>query len=177
MYREQIKKQVIPFRLKFLMFVVALYILVAIDNLSLAQEAFINTVVLFYHILPILVSVFILNVVMNKYLKAEIIEKYIGDKQGVAKVFYAVVLGIVIAGAPYILYPMLGDLKKKGASNDFLAIMLFNRNVKIPFIPAMIYYFGLSFTVVISLLIIVFSVLNGYLVSLLVETEDRVIIK
>ena len=51
--------------------------------------------------------------------------------------------------------------------NSLLAVLLYNRNVKIPFIPAMIYYFGLKFTVFISLYIIIFSVLNGKLIEAL----------
>ncbi|MCD4693857.1 hypothetical protein K8R62_00675, partial [bacterium] len=73
--------------------------------------------------------------------------------------------GVLISGPPYVLFPLLGDLKKKGMSNSLIAVLLYNRNVKITFIPVMIYYFGLEFTVIISILIILFSVPNAWLVA------------
>ena len=153
-----------PFRVKFLIAVLLSYLIVACFNFGLSYEAFLNTVNLFIKLLPLFLFVFVLNFVMNKYLTAKIVQKHVGDKKGVVKYLYAIVLGVLISGPPYMLYPMLGDLKKRGASDGFLATLLFNRNVKIPFIPVMIYYFGLAYTLIISLLIIVFSLLNGYLV-------------
>jgi hypothetical protein len=43
--------------------------------------------------------------------------------------------------------------------------------VKIPLLPMMIYYFGLVFTITLSALIVVFSVLNGRVVEYLVGSE------
>ena len=166
-----IKEQ--PFRIKFLFFVLILYVIAGTIDHQVALQSFQNTLVLFLKILPLLVFIFFLNALVNKYLRPEIVEKHIGEKRGWAKIFYAIILGIIISGPPYLLYPMLGDLRKKGAGRDFLAIMLFNRNVKIPFVPLMIYYFGLSYTVVVSVLIIVFSVLNGYLVMVFTEKREE----
>ncbi len=136
---DQIKK--IPFRIKFLIAVLLLYLIVAYFNFGLAHDAFINTVNLFIKLLPLLLFVFILNFVMNKYLTTKVVQRHIGSKKGAVKYLYAIILGVLISGPPYMLYPMLGDLKKQGASDGFLATLLFNRNVKIPFIPVMIYYF------------------------------------
>ena len=162
--RKQTNKY--PFRIKFLIAILLLYVIVAYFDSTLAYDSFINTVNLFIKLLPLLLFVFVLNFVMNKYLTAEIVQKHIGNKKGVKKYLYAIVLGVLISGPPYMLYPLLGDLKKRGASDGFLATLLFNRNVKIPFVPVMIYYFGLAYTVLISVLIIAFSLLNGYFVML-----------
>lgn len=160
------KTKKFPFRFKFLIAVLFLYLITACFNFSLAREAFLATVDLFIKILPLLAFIFILNTLMNKYLTAKIVQRHIGEKKGLRKWLYAIVLGVLISGPPYMLYPMLGDLKKRGASEGFLATLLFNRNVKIPFIPVMIYYFGLAYTILISLLIVIFSLLNGYLVMI-----------
>ena len=71
------------------------------------------------------------------------------------------------------LYPLFGDLQKKGMRNALVAVILYNRNVKIPFIPVMIYYFGYSFTIIISLFIIFFSIFNGMIVELLVNSQSK----
>ncbi|PLX26556.1 hypothetical protein C0583_07070 [Candidatus Parcubacteria bacterium] len=162
-----------PFRIKFLVFVIVLYLIAMVLDFDYTLEAFVNTFVLFVKIIPILIFVFVLNFLVNQYLKIETIKKHIGEKNKFLQYFYAALFGIFISGAPYLLYPMLGDLKRKGVRDDFIAVMLFNRNVKIPFIPVMIYYFGLAYTVIISILIIAFSVLNGLLVSILVVEKNR----
>lgn len=46
---------------------------------------------------------------------------------------------------------MLGHLKRQGARNALLATMLYNRNVKIYFLPAIVYYFGIRYAVVPSI--------------------------
>jgi uncharacterized membrane protein YraQ (UPF0718 family) len=158
-----------PFRMKFLISVCVLYAGAAFVDYSYTIKALATTAVIFYKIIPLLLFIFVLNVAVNKYLKIEFLNKHIGQKSRAVQALYAVGLGIIVSGAPYMLYPMLGDLKKKGLGDDFLATMLFNVNVKIPFIPVIIYYFGLSYTVVLSILIITFSVLNGYLVKRLVD--------
>ncbi|MBW2540150.1 MAG: hypothetical protein JRE27_11165 [Deltaproteobacteria bacterium] len=79
---------------------------------------------------------------------------------------------MLVSGPPYVLYPLLGELKKRGMTNSLLAVFLYNRNVKIPFIPAMIYYFGLKFTIILSVYIIIFSIMNGKIMEALTkETE------
>ena len=167
------KAKKFPFRLKFLITILLSYLVVAYFNFSLAKTAFLDTVDLFIKLLPLLAFIFVLNTLMNKYLTAKIVQRHIGEKKGIKKWLYAIVLGVIISGPPYMLYPMLGDLKKRGASDGFLATLLFNRNVKIPFIPVMIYYFGVAYTLMISLLIIIFSLLNGYLVMMFAKEKVK----
>jgi len=64
---------------------------------------------------------------------------------------------------------MFGELKKHGARTALLATILYNRNVKIHFVPAIIYYFGIRYTVVLSIYILLFSLLNGKLIELLID--------
>ena len=122
---------------------------------------------MFLKILPILGVVFMVMIAVNLYFTPKRTQKYLGKESGATGWIYAIVAGIFISGPPYVLYPLLGEMKKRGMRNSLLAVLLYNRNVKIPFIPAMIYYFGLKFTVFISLYIIIFSVLNGKLIEAL----------
>lgn len=122
-------------------------------------------------VIPILILVFIVLFLTNLFLNPARIKKHLGKKSGVRGWLYAMVAGIVITGPPYVLYPMLGELKKNGARVGLLAAMLYNRNVKIYFIPAIIYYFGLRYTIVLSSYILFFSLLNGKLVELFVKEE------
>jgi uncharacterized membrane protein YraQ (UPF0718 family) len=98
--------------------------------------------------------------------------KYLGQEAGLKGWLLAIIGGILVSGPPYILFPLLKDLKKKGMSNALLAVFLYNRNVKIPFFPVMIYYFGLTYTVIISFYIIIFSIFNGLLINFFLK-ENR----
>jgi uncharacterized membrane protein YraQ (UPF0718 family) len=56
-------------------------------------------------------------------------------------------------------------LKEKGMEDSLVAAFLYNRAVKIPLLPMMIYYFGWPFTLVLSSLMVLFSILNGVVVQ------------
>jgi len=153
----------------FLLAVVCVYAVIYVFNKYLIIEAFLNTVILFIKLFPVLLLVFVISLATNYYIKREKIKKHLGSDSGLKGWFYAIIGGILVAGPPYILYPLLGDLKKSGMKDSLLAVFLYNRNVKIPFIPVMIYYFGLAFTVIISLYIILFSIFNGLILSRLTK--------
>ena len=158
----------------FLGIVILVYLIVAIFNFDLARNGLGATLSLLSKILPILVVVIVINFIINKYLKEEKVVKYLGKDSGKLGIFYAVIVGILIGGPPYILYPLLKDLKNKGMKDSLIAIFLYNRNVKIPFLPVMIYYFGLTFTIIISIYIIIFSLISGILMELFLKNKENV---
>jgi uncharacterized membrane protein YraQ (UPF0718 family) len=151
---------------------VMLYAIIALFDTALVSEALSGFFSMLARIVPILILVFVIMVGFNLFFSKSGFERHIGAESGFRGWFYAIIGGILVSGPPYLLYPILGDLKRKGATNALLATFLYNRNVKIPFIPVMIYYFGLPFTVIISVYIVLFSIMNGYLVGYLVE-ENR----
>jgi hypothetical protein len=69
---------------------------------------------------------------------------------------------IFISGPPYVLFPFLGELKKYGVKDSLLVAFLNNRNVQPTFLPIMIFYFGIPFTIIVSIYILLFSFINGY---------------
>lgn len=155
--------------MKLFLIVLALYFIVGIFNLQLAKEAALNFFYMLIKIIPILFIVFIVMIGVDIYFTKDRTKNFVGDESGIKGWIYAIISGILISGPPYILYPLLGNLKKRGMKNSLLAALLYNRNIKIPFIPVMIYYFGIKFTMVISIYIIIFSIFNGILVSVIVE--------
>lgn len=155
--------------MKLFLIVLALYFIVGIFNIQLAKEAAFNFFYMLIKIIPILFIVFIVMIGVDIYFTKDRTKKFVGDESGIKGWIYAIISGILISGPPYILYPLLGNLKKRGMKNSLLAALLYNRNIKIPFIPVMIYYFGIKFTMVISVYIIIFSIFNGILVSVIVK--------
>ncbi len=163
------KKTKISGKNKFLIFVGLVYFLLFIKDSSSAIMAIKNTAIMLVKIFPLLVIVLFFMSVVNLYIESGKIKEHMGKESGIKGIMYAIIAGILVSGPPYVLFPMLRDLKKGGARSGLLAIFLYNRNIKIPYIPVMIYYFGLNFTIIISTLIVLFSILNGMLVEFFAE--------
>lgn len=157
-------------RWQFLLLMLTTYLVVGWLDPALARTALSGFQGMFLKVLPILGVVFVALLLVNLLLNPERIRKHLGRDSGLRGWLYAVLGGILISGPPYVLYPMLGEFKKHGVRNALIAVFLYNRNVKIPFLPVMAYYFGLRYTIIVSVLIILFSLLNGLLVGRLAES-------
>jgi uncharacterized membrane protein YraQ (UPF0718 family) len=77
--------------------------------------------------------------------------------------------GILSMGPIYAWYPLLKDLREKGAANLLIAIFLCNRAVKPFLMPIMISYFGWVYVMILTVFTITGSVAAGYLVRILVK--------
>ena len=148
----------------FLLIVTAFYIALTLINFSLAKTAVIGVFQLIWKIFPVFILVFIFMFISKLFLNAQKIIKYTGENAGLKGWFISIVTGILSSGPIYMWYPLLSDLKSKGMKDAFITAFLYNRAVKIPLLPMMIYYFGLLFTLILTFYMIVFSVINGLIV-------------
>ena len=153
----------------FLIIVAGIYLIAAIVNIDLAKSALAEFIFLLKKIIPVLILVFALMLLSNFFLDAKKIKKLAGESAGAKGWFVAVVAGILSSGPIYMWYPLLADLKEKGMKDGFIAAFLYNRAVKIPMLPMMIYYFGWPFTVILTGYMILFSIINGVLVEKLLR--------
>ena len=135
----------------FMLIVTGIYVGGIFVNKYLIIEALVNTADIFIKIIPILFLVFFIQFFSNLYFKSDKVQKYLSDESGKMGWFYAIVSGILVSGPPYLLFPLLGNLKKKGMSDALIAVFLYNRNVKIPFLPVMVLYFGLMRVVLLTI--------------------------
>ncbi len=174
---NQTKKQKLSGGTKFLLAILALYAIAALFNFQFVFESFLGFLRMLVRITPILIVVFFIMAGVNFYFTPPKVKKYLGHGSGFKGWLYAVISGILVSGPPYILFPLLGELKERGMKNSLLAVFLYNRNVKIPFLPVMVFYFGLSFTVAVSVFIIFFSILNGLLLGWWVRDDKKVFSK
>lgn len=158
---------------KFLLLVLIIYFFLFFYSPFFFFGAFKAFWTTFTRVAPLLVLVYGAIFLVNLFVKQEKVKRFLGKEAGIRGWLMAIGGGILISGPPYILYPLLGEFKKQGAQNSLLAVFLYNRNVKIPFIPVMIYYFGVKYTLIVSLLIIIFSLLNGFLIEVLVQDSEN----
>ena len=157
---------------KFFILVLGFYFLLFFINYNIAEQVFFNFWEMIKKIIPLLGLVFIVMVIVDIIFTKERTIKYLGKNAGIKSWIYLIIGGILTIGPPYVEYPMLGELKKKGMGNYLIAVFLFNRNVKIAFLPALVYYFSMKYAIVFSIYIILFSILNGLLIKLFVKEEN-----
>ncbi len=154
---------------KFLFIIFGIYLVAAMIDLPTTKNAIINFLEMFTKILPILGVVIVAMTLVNLYFTEERTTKILGQNSGTRGWIYTIITSLFIIGPPYVLYPLLGNLQKRGMKDSLLAAMLYNKNVKIYFLPVMVYYFGLKFTLIISIYIILFSIITGKLIEKIIN--------
>jgi len=113
--------------------------------------------------------IFILMVMINLFLKPAKVAKYLGKGSGIKAMLLSAGAGIISAGPIYAWYPLLKDLRDKGAANSLIAIFLYNRSVKPFLLPIMIAYFGWIYVVILTIMTVLASFAMGYLINVFPE--------
>jgi len=62
-------------------------------------------------------------------------------EKGIKKWIFVIIGGVLSTGAIYMWYPFLADLKDKGLNYGLISCFLYNRAIKIPLLPLMVFYF------------------------------------
>ena len=122
-------------------------------------------------IIPVLILVFILMVLIAYLTNPKKIVKYFGKKSSLITWILAVVLGIISLGSIYLWYPLLKELQTHGVRNGLLVTFLYNRAIKLPLLPLFIFYFGLTYVLVLTSVMVITSVIAGYIVEKFLEFE------
>ncbi len=151
--------------------VLIVYIIVFLIDSSLAMKSLRETGATLLKISPIFILIFVIMVLSNLFLTPELVKKHFGKEAGLKGWIYSLLFGLLVAGPPYTLYPMLRNMKEHGLEAKYMATFLYNRNVKIPLLPAMIYYFGWQYTVIMTILVITFSVFNGLILGMIIKND------
>ena len=130
----------------------------------------------FYHfaleILPFLVVVFVLMVLINIFLKTKTLIKYMGKDSGLKGWIVAIIAGILSLGAIYMWFPLLEDMKKKGVKPGLIAAFLYNRGIKLHWLPLMGLYFGVKYMVILTIVMILISILQGLVIDFFFPRTD-----
>lgn len=121
---------------------------------------------IFLTVLPIIVIVIVFTAVMNYFVSPGKISKYLGKNSGFRGWLIVSGAGILSHGAIYLWYDFLRKLREKGMSRGLAAVFLYNRAIKIPLIPVMVHYFGISFVIVLT----VYTIAGSYTVGLVMNS-------
>ncbi len=153
----------------FLLAVAFVYVIFFIVSPEVMQKALIFLEKLIIQLIPIFVFVFIIMVLTTRYLTTDTIIKHVGKDAGIKKWILMIIFGIISTGPIYAWYPLMADFKKQGVSSGLLATFLYNRAIKIQFLPLLLVYFDTFFVVLLTVFMIIFSILQGLIVNALVK--------
>lgn len=145
----------------FLFIIIIIYLITAIVSLPTLTSALTKSGKIFMDVIPILLLIFILMVLTNYFVKTKSLIKHMGEGSGIKGWIIAVITGILSLGPIYMWYPLLNDLQKQGVRNGLIATFLYNRAVKIPLLPLLITYFGLTYSIVLMTIMIFISIIQG----------------
>jgi len=127
---------------------------------------------LIVQILPVLLLVYFVMLLTNYFVDNKKLKKDMSEDTGFKGLAIAIIAGIISVGPIYIWYPLMQDLQSKGVSNKYLAIFLYNRGIKIQWLPMLILYFGLSYSITLMFMMALVSIPQGILTEKLIELKN-----
>ncbi len=116
-------------------------------------------------ILPVFVLVFVIMVLINLFLKTQLLIKYMGKGSGLKGWAIAVVTGILSVGAIYMWFPVLKEMIDKGVKHGLIAVFLYNRGIKLQWMPVLALYFSVKYIVVLTLVMLLASLVQGLIIE------------
>ena len=158
------KKQDKPFtfRGKYLFLVVfCLYIFLFLFNSQSAILALQKSITVLTRILPIIAMVICFTALLNFFLQPKQMARHLGHESGIKGWFWSLLAGVVSHGPMYVWYPLLENLREHGMKDELVVVFFASRAIKIPLIPVMIDYFGLTFTLLLSFYMLFGALLQG----------------
>jgi len=145
----------------FLLIVIVLYVIIGLLKIEVLLPSLRFSFKIIKNIVPVFVVIFALSVAFDLFVSPYSVRKYLGKSSGFRRWLIAIGGGIISTGPIYMWYPLLKELKKQGVQYGFIATFLYNRAIKLPLIPMMIVYFGLKYTLVLAMVMITISVIQG----------------
>lgn len=153
--------------------ILVIYGILFIVSSDKAGQAIRSSGNMFLSMLIPLVLVFVIMLLVNLFLKPAAVAKFLGKGSGIKGILLPAAAGIISTGPIYAWYPLLKDLKEKGAGESSIAIFLYNRAVKPFLLPVMITYFGWLYAVTLIILTVLASVIVGFSVSFFSSAKGK----
>lgn len=165
-FSDAISKRRIPRTWLFPASVLGIYGILFAEIPDEAFQAFECSGKIFLNILFPFCLVFILMVFLNLLLRPRHISKWLDKGVGIRGVLLTMTAGILSMGPIYAWYPLLNNLYERGFPNSLIAVFLGNRSIKPFLLPLMISYFGWAYTLILTVLSALGTLVIGYGVGL-----------
>lgn len=150
----------------FLASVVFVYLILFLLDREGVHEALKVSGKIFVNLIPVFLLVIVFMGIMNTLFKPKAVSKYLGKDSGIKGWFIAVLSGILSHGPIYVWYPLLKEFRQKGMRTGLIGTFLYNRAIKLPLLPALIYYFGTVFSILLLVSMIGASLIEGKILEI-----------
>ena len=150
------------FKVLFLLLVAVFYLTLWWIMPEKTAVAFQISIDFFYRLLLPFFLVFCFMVALNLFLTPPQFEKFTQKGTGVKPTLVAAIAGILSTGPIFAWYPILKELRDRGAAPSLMAVFLVNRAVKPALLPMMISLFGWPFVLLFTLLTVAASFCVGF---------------
>ncbi len=157
--REYIKKHLFEFST--FLFTAILFAFYPAKTLAAVEEG----TILLLRMLPMFLCVVFFSSFLALFLSPKTIQKYLGKESGFWGIVIAAILGTVIVGPLWILFPLFEMLLKKGARISIVGAMVGAFAIKTPWIPYAISFLGVKFIITSVILILGYAVIEGLLME------------
>ena len=138
---------------------------------TLFEKNFLNYLVQMLEIFP---AVMILSGLLKVFVSKEIIQRYLGRTSGFKGLIIAVLLGTLPEGPLYIAFPLVKELREKGAKISNLIVFLSAwACIKIPQELVEFKFLGLKFMALRLSLTIIFVIIMGLIAEKIYERPER----
>lgn len=165
--KKFIKK--LPGGIKFVLSMILIYGVLFLVSPSFISKSFFDFLEGFSKLLPMLIFFFFIIFIINFFLRPETVKRHLGQSSGLKGWVYACLGSVFVSSPPYVVFPMLKELREHGMKYSLIAVFMNNRNVQPAFLPVMAYYFGWAFTVVMSVYIMIFAILNAVIAGKIMD--------
>ncbi len=163
----------IPFKgIKFLIIVLVLYIILLLSDTNHALPALQKSGSILLSLIPLFLLIITLTALINYFLKPKQIIKNFGKDSGTKGILYALIGGIISHGPMYAWYGMMQELRSHGLKDGLIATFMYARAVKLPLLPFMVDLFGMLFTIVMTLYILIAAVLQGKVIDTIMKAKS-----
>jgi len=95
-----------------------------------------------------------------------------GKQSGLKGVIIAALLGTIIVGPLWVLFPLFGTLLKKGARISVVGAMIGTFAIKTPWIPYAASFLGWPFIIITVILTLIYAILEGLLMEKILNGEN-----
>lgn len=122
-------------------------------------------IVLLLKMLPVFLCVVLFSSFLSVFLSPKTVQRIMGKETGVKGVLLGALVGTVIVGPLWILFPLYNTFLKKGARLAVIGAMIGAFAIKTPWIPYAAGFLGWPFISIIVILTISYAVIEGYLME------------
>lgn len=156
---------------KFFGIVCSAYLILLLINHQQALASLIKAGSILAKVIPVFMVVILFTSLLNYLLKPKKITKHLGTESGFKGWFWAIIAGVISHGPMYTWYPFFEELLEHKIKKGLIVTFFAARTIKLPMLPMMADYFGLTFTAVLMVYILIFSLLQGWIYTILTKSS------